>query len=108
MEACPHCGSTDLHMEKRGMQTALYCNSCGKWLKWVGKDEKRVLEASLNTKSNAVVKDDIVSTYKEALKAPVERLNNAYRNGNMTAMCENAEIIVKLSYLVDVLQNKRG
>ena len=37
---CPHCGSIDVFTKEKGTQTGLYCGDCGKWIKWVGKDEK--------------------------------------------------------------------
>lgn len=39
---CKHCGSLNLELEEKGNQTGLYCCDCGKWLKWVTKEEKRV------------------------------------------------------------------
>jgi hypothetical protein len=39
---CKYCGSVNLELEENGNQTGLYCCDCGKWLKWVNKEEKRV------------------------------------------------------------------
>lgn len=39
---CKYCGSVNLELEEKGNQTGLYCCDCGKWLKWVTKEEKRV------------------------------------------------------------------
>lgn len=39
---CKHCGSLNLELEEKGNQTGLYCCDCGKWLKWITKEEKRV------------------------------------------------------------------
>lgn len=44
MYACKKCGSVDLRLEERGTQTALICNDCGKWQKWVAKAEIGILE----------------------------------------------------------------
>ena len=41
---CPHCGSIDVFTKEKGAQTGLYCGDCGKWIKWVGKDEKNLIE----------------------------------------------------------------
>lgn len=38
---CKKCGSMSLHTENKGNNTGLYCNDCGAWLKWLGKDELR-------------------------------------------------------------------
>lgn len=47
---CKKCGSTSLHTEVKGNNTGLYCDDCGAWVKWVGKDELRAFEYSQNIK----------------------------------------------------------
>jgi len=39
---CKNCGSENLEIKEKGNQTGLYCCDCGKWLKWITKEEKRV------------------------------------------------------------------
>lgn len=41
---CPKCQSKDLFTKKEGNATGLYCGDCGKWIKWVGKEELRLVE----------------------------------------------------------------
>lgn len=41
---CEKCGSIDLYIETKGTQSGLYCSDCGKWIKWLGKDELRLAE----------------------------------------------------------------
>lgn len=43
---CRKCGSTSLHTEVKGNNTGLYCDDCGVWVKWLGKDELRAFEHS--------------------------------------------------------------
>lgn len=43
---CKKCGSTLLHTEVKGNNTGLYCDDCGAWVKWLGKDELRAFEYS--------------------------------------------------------------
>lgn len=38
------CGSTDFFVEVKGTATGLYCSECGKWQKWLTKDEVRAFE----------------------------------------------------------------
>lgn len=38
---CKKCGSIALHTEVKGNNTGLYCDDCGAWIKWLGKDELR-------------------------------------------------------------------
>lgn len=41
-EKCNKCGSTDLFIEIQGKRRGLYCGKCGKWQKWITKDELQV------------------------------------------------------------------
>lgn len=41
---CKKCGSISLHTETKGNNTGLYCDDCGAWIKWLGKDELRAFE----------------------------------------------------------------
>lgn len=37
------CGSDEFFMNTKGNQTGIYCDKCGKWLKWADHDEKNLL-----------------------------------------------------------------
>lgn len=41
---CHKCGSVDVFMETKGSQTGLYCGDCGVWIKWLPKDEIRLVK----------------------------------------------------------------
>lgn len=41
---CKKCGSISLHTKVKGNNTGLYCDDCGAWIKWLGKDELRAFE----------------------------------------------------------------
>ena len=43
---CKKCGSISLHTENKGNNTGLYCDECGAWVKWLGKDELRAFNYS--------------------------------------------------------------
>lgn len=43
---CKKCGNTSLHTEIKGNNTGLYCDDCGAWIKWLGKNELRAFEYS--------------------------------------------------------------
>ena len=49
MKKCS-CGCEDFYIEKHGNNTGLYCKSCGKWQKWLNKDEVKLWE--YNNKNN--------------------------------------------------------
>ena len=46
---CKKCGSVSLHTEVKGDNTGLYCDDCGAWIKWLGKDELRAFEYAKQT-----------------------------------------------------------
>jgi hypothetical protein len=46
---CKKCGSISLHTEAKGNNTGLYCDDCGAWIKWLGKDELRAFEYAKQT-----------------------------------------------------------
>ncbi len=48
---CKKCGSISLHTEVKGNNTGLYCDDCGAWVKWLGKDELRAFEHSQKSQS---------------------------------------------------------
>ena len=46
------CGFEEFHTKQNtkinnGIQTGLYCSSCGRWIKWMGKEEFRLYEKYL-------------------------------------------------------------
>ena len=51
---CKKCGSVSLHTEVKGSNTGLYCNDCGAWVKWLGKDELRAFEHSQKENKNDI------------------------------------------------------
>jgi hypothetical protein len=48
---CRKCGSIDLFIKENGPQVGLYCKDCGAWQKWIGKDERRLVEMQLSEQS---------------------------------------------------------
>lgn len=49
---CKKCGSISLHTEVKGNNTGLYCDDCGAWIKWLGKDELRAFNHALQESMN--------------------------------------------------------
>ena len=59
---CKKCGSISLHTEIKGNNTGLYCDDCGAWIKWLGKDELRAFEhanKSRGLRATAKIYDDV-------------------------------------------------
>lgn len=70
---CKKCGSISLHTEVKGNNTGLYCDDCGAWIKWLGKDELRAFEhtnKSRGLRATAKVYDDVFANNEVS-----ERLN---------------------------------
>lgn len=49
-----NCKSNDFFLEKKGNSTGLYCADCGKWIKWLSKDEINAYTNLLKTKGTKV------------------------------------------------------
>lgn len=50
---CKKCGSISLHTEVKGNNTGLYCDDCGSWITWLGKNELRAFEYSRKDKEKS-------------------------------------------------------
>lgn len=51
--SCNKCGNTEnFFTEQKNMHHGLYCGNCGKFIKWMGKDELRLFEHNNKSKEN--------------------------------------------------------
>lgn len=73
---CNKCGIVKGFIEEKGNQTGLYCNKCGKWIKWLTKDEKRLF--AHNYKSKMTNADRIRSMTDEELAEFIVNLDNHF------------------------------
>ena len=65
---CKKCGSKNYMIEKHGNNTGLYCSDCGKWHKWLSKDDVRVYSELNRTEKSEENTDDskrIIDQLKE-------------------------------------------
>lgn len=62
---CKKCRSTSLHTEVKGNNTGLYCDDCGAWQRWLGKDELRAFEFSMRKATKE--ERDSVNRYIESI-----------------------------------------
>ena len=46
------CGNVSFYFITKGSQTGIYCDKCGKWLKWADKNERNL--AQMNRGDNHV------------------------------------------------------
>ena len=77
---CKKCGSIDLHTEVKGNNTGLYCNDCGAWVKWIGKDELRAFEYAMRDATKQ--ERESVNNYIKSISEPLftkEQLKQFYQ-----------------------------
>lgn len=76
---CKKCGSISLHTEVKGNNTGLYCDDCGAWVKWLGKDELRAFEHSQRENRNSSNKD-MKTRLKEFVEFLEKKIDFEYDN----------------------------
>ena len=47
---CEKCNSKHFFIKENKNQTGVYCSRCGKWQKWLSKEERRVYEHNAEEK----------------------------------------------------------
>lgn len=68
------CGSMDFFTEEKGNSTGLYCSMCGKWQKWLNKDELRAFNnAHIPKKKN--ISSELGNTKIQKLKEDIKALD---------------------------------
>lgn len=59
------CGNTsDFFIEHKLSQCGMYCSWCGKWIKWLNKDEERLFKHKHN---DAKIRAEIIDELKDRL-----------------------------------------
>lgn len=67
---CDYCKSDLFFLKDKDDKTGLYCQSCGRWLKWVDQAEKAKIMSDIEKKKRAITIDGAdFETVKEKLKA---------------------------------------
>lgn len=85
---CKKCGSISLHTEVKGNNTGLYCDDCGAFQKWLGKDELRAFEYSM--REAAKEEKESIDKYLKSISKPTGY--NIY---------DDSTIIKRLSRFID-------
>lgn len=81
---CKKCGSISLHTAVKGNNTGLYCDDCGAFQKWLGKDKLRAFVYSMREATKE--ENEAVDEYIKSISKPtgynmyddstiIERLN---------------------------------
>lgn len=97
---CTRCKSEDLIIEERNPHNALICKECGKWIKWVNKDEKILIEKMIKKKANKnkkrLLDPSKIKTLDDISRA-LKFLNNQYIENENPTMT-GAELVEDLFY----------
>lgn len=85
---CKNCGTVKGFIEEKGTQTGLYCNKCGKWIKWLNKEEVRLFnhnneysereELKTHKEYDAINKESFDKGYNKAIDDFAEQLSIRY------------------------------
>lgn len=79
---CNKCGIVNGFIEEKGTQTGLYCNKCGKWIKWLTKDEARLFKHNkaqmLSESKRAEYSHEYADGYNEAVDDTVKAIKELY------------------------------
>ena len=106
---CKKCGSVSLHTEIKGNNTGLYCDDCGAWVKWLGKEELRAFEHSKKNQILVQMRDtapdkSIIQRLNEFVESLDRKINSEYEK--LPLSTEDA--IRKNSYCLALEQDKRA
>lgn len=79
---CRKCGIVDGFTEKKGTQKGLYCDKCGRWIKWLSGDEARLLERNgiqtFNANMRAEYNRGYAVGYNKAIDDTVKVIKELY------------------------------
>lgn len=109
---CKKCGSTSLHTEVKCNNTGLYCDDCGAFQKWLGKDELRAFEhanKSRGLRATAKVYDDaFVVDYRisERLNRFIDGIDEAIDSVCDNPMAEHDKLIYNNAYALALVKCK--
>ena len=100
---CKKCGSISLHTEVKGNNTGLYCDDCGAWIKWLGKDELRAFEhtnKSRGLRATAKLYDDAFVDYRisERLSRFIDGIDEAIDGVYANPTAEHDKLIYNNAY----------
>ena len=76
---CKKCGSISLHTEVKGSNIGLYCDDCGAWVKWLGKNELRAFEHG-QKENNKSSNKDITARLKEFIEFLEKKIDSEYND----------------------------
>lgn len=100
---CNKCGIVNGFIKEKGTQTGLYCNKCGKWIKWLTKDEIRLFNFS-NT--NSLNKKSYIAGYNKAVDDFYNKIIEAYEKMKNIPQVEKSTAHTIALEIMEQLKNK--
>lgn len=72
------CGGKEFFTEEHGNQTGLYCSACGKWQKWLKKDEIRLFNHSAKVENASLLERLKARIAESAIKVSTVKAPHIY------------------------------
>ncbi len=72
------CGSKEFFTEEYGNQTGLYCSACGKWQKWLKKNEIRLFNHGVKMKNASLLERLKARIAESAIKVSTVKAPHTY------------------------------
>lgn len=72
------CGGKEFFTEEHGNQTGLYCSACGKWQKWLKKDEIRLFNHGVKVENASLLERLKARIEKSAIKVSTVKSPHTY------------------------------
>lgn len=114
---CKKCGSVSLHTEVKGNNTGLYCDDCGAWIKWLGKDELRAFEyanksrglrATAKLYDDAFANNEVNNEVNERLSRFIDSIDEAIDSVYDNPTAEHDKLIYNNAYAFALEKCKVG
>lgn len=96
---CPKCGSIDIFLKESGSQTGLYCGDCGKWIKWVSKNEIPLVKRFIEENRQTIEQDsNVISNEQDIFKSLCKQMVNYLQDNYnvMTSVIISADSQIKI------------
>ena len=78
MERVCKCGSEKFFIKPSGNQTGLYCSECGKWQKWLTKDEIRLFNHGVKVENASLLERLKARIAESAIKVSTVKAPHTY------------------------------
>ena len=76
---CEKCKSKEVFISESGNNIGLYCADCGKWIKWLNKDELRLAERQINSHENEL-RNKAIDEFAEKLNKKITEFILEHKN----------------------------